>query len=98
MRTESSDSVSYEQSGLVAELQRRCPLVTRVDGRFGKDTKKEPIPLFFGLLLSAATKRGPGPCCFVLDKSPGTTAFTAVLLALARLQVEFPELAKIFAP
>lgn len=97
MRTESSDSVSYEQSGLVAELQRRCPLVTRVDGRFGKDTKKEPIPLFFGLLLSAATKRGPGPCCFVLDKSPGTTAFTAVLLALARLQVEFPELAKIFA-
>ena len=93
----SSDSVSSEQSGLVAELRRRCPLVTRIDGRFGKNTKKEPIPLFFGLLLSAATNHGPGACCFVLDKSPATTAFTAVLLALARLQDQFPELAKNFA-
>ena len=62
--------------------------------------EEERIPWFFALLLSAAMKSEPGACCFVLDKSPGTTAgttaITAILLALLKLQKEFPELAKTY--
>ena len=57
----------------------------------------ERIPWFFALFLAAATKDQPGACCFVLDKTPGTAPLTAVLLALARLQEDFPRLAENYA-
>ncbi len=57
----------------------------------------ERIPWFFALLLAAAMKGEPGACCFVLDKTPGTAPLTAVLLALARLQEDFPHLAENYA-
>ena len=86
-----------EQQELIDELRRRFPLFERAVGRFGEDTREERIPWFFALLLAAATKRGPGACCFVLDKTRGTAAAAAVLLALVRLQDEFPELVKNYA-
>lgn len=92
-----SDSVSGEQRELVGELRRRFPLFERLVGRFGKDVQEEGIPWFFALLLAAATRRDPGACCFVLDKTRGTTAVAAVLLALVKLQDEFPELIKNYA-
>lgn len=79
---------------LLGELQRRFSLLDRIVGQFGEETGRERIPWFFGLLLAAALKRCPGACCFVLDKTTGTAAATAVLLALVRLQEEFPELAR----
>ena len=88
---------SGEQQELIGELRRRFPLLDQVVGRFGKDTREERIPWFFALLLAAATRQGPGACCFVLDKTRGTTATTAVLLALVRLQEDFPELVKNYA-
>ena len=81
---------------LVGELRRRFPLLEQLRGRFGTDMEEERIPWFFALLLSAAMKSEPGACCFVLDKSPGTTAVAAILLALLKLQKEFPELAKTY--
>ena len=39
----------------------------------------------------------PGACCFVLDKTLGTTALTAVLLAFVRLQEGFPQLIESYA-
>ena len=92
-----SGSANGDQQELIGELRRRFPLFKRLIGRFGKDTQKERIPWFFALLLSAATKRDPGACCFVLDKTRGTTAVAAVLLALVRLQDDFPELVKNYA-
>ena len=86
-----------EQQELIDELRRRFSLFERAVGRFGEDTREERIPWFFALLLAAATKRGPGACCFVLDKTRGTAAAAAVLLALVRLQDEFPELVKNYA-
>lgn len=91
-----SESVRKQQE-LVSELCRHFPLFERVVGRFGSDMQEERIPWFFALLLAAATRSGPGACCFVLDKTPGTTAVAAVLLALVRLQDEFLELARNYA-
>ena len=92
-----SDSTSDEQQVLIGELRRRFPLFERVIGRFGEGTQEERIPWFFALFLSAVTKCVPGACCFVLDKTRGTTAVAAVLLALVRLQADFPELVKNYA-
>lgn len=92
-----SDSASGELQELVGELRRRFPLFERLVGRFGKDVQEEGIPWFFALLLAAATRRDPGACCFVLDKTRGTTAVAAVLLALVKLQDEFPESVKNYA-
>ena len=90
-------TASSKQEELIREMSRRFPLIERLVGRFGKDTQEERIPWFFGILLSAAMKGGPGACCFVLEKTCGTTAVTAILLALARLQGDFPELVKHYA-
>ena len=92
-----SGTVGNEQQELIGELRRRFPLIERLVGRFGKDAQEEDIPWFFALLLSAATKSEPGACCFVLDKTRGTTAIAAVLLALVRLQEEFPDLVRKYA-
>ena len=92
-----SGLASNEQQELIGELRRRFPLFERLVGRFGTDTQEERIPWFFALLLSAAAKGDPGACCFVLDKTRGTTAVAAVLLALVRLQYEFPELVRNYA-
>ena len=82
---------------LISELCRRFPLFERIVSRFGPDMQEERIPWFFALLLAAATGSGPRACCFVLDKTPGTTAVAAVLLSLVRLQNKFPELVKNYA-
>lgn len=90
-------TASSEQQELIGELRRRFPLFERIVGRFGKNAPEEGIPWFFALLLSAATNRDPGACCFVLDRTRGTTAVAAVLLALVRLQEEFPDLIRNYA-
>ena len=92
--TVNSHSVSGEQQELIGEFRRRFPLFERVGGQCGEGTPEERIPWFFALLLAAATRRAPGACCFVLDKTRGTTAVAAVLLALVRLQEDFPDLVK----
>jgi len=92
---ENADRVKYE--ALVVQLKERFPLLTNLVGKFGKDFPSERIPWVYGLLLSAATSHDRGACCLVLDKTPGTTAIAAVLLALITLQKEFPELAENYA-
>ena len=82
---------------LIEELSRRFPLFNRIVGRFGDDLKHESIPWFLAITLAAATKPGPGACCFVLDKTSGTTAVAAVLLAFGKLCEEFPELVQEYA-
>ena len=90
--TESSNSEE-----LIAQLNIRFPLIGELIGRFGIDSPIERIPWFFALLLSAASSQDRGACCFVLDKTFGTTAAIAVLLALYKLQMDFPEMAKDYA-
>ena len=85
------------EQDLIDELRRRFPLFEQVVGQFGDTTKTERIPWFFALLLAAAIKAEPGACCFVLDKTPGTTVVTAILLGLLRLQQEFPSLVEGYA-
>lgn len=86
--------------GLIGEFRRRFPLFDRIVGQFGtddvEDMPAERIPWFFGFLLAAA-KPEPGACCFVLDKTPGTTAIAATLTALAQLQSDFPRLVELYA-
>lgn len=88
---------SIEQRELIDELRQRFPLLERLVGRFGTNAQAERIPWLFALLLSAARKGDTGTCCFVLDKTPGTTAVAAILLALVRLQEEFPEIVRNYA-
>ena len=91
-----SDSFSAEQR-LVSKLRDRFPLMDQISGRFGRDVEAEQIPCFFGLLLSAAMGNKPGACCFVLNKTPGTTATVAMFLSLIHLQNEFPKLDEEYA-
>lgn len=90
-------SASAGDHDIVAELRRRFPLLERVHGRFSSESNAETVPWFYTLILAAAAKPGPGACCLVLDKTAGTAALAAVLLALIRLRDEFPELAKTYA-
>ena len=87
-----NDSISKEQQDLINELRSRFLLFERIVGRFGSDAEAERIPWYLGLLLSAAMNPDPGACCFVLNKSPATSATVATLLALIKLQSEFPKL------
>ena len=82
---------------LISEFRRRFPLFDRIVGHFGEDTPSERIPWFFGFILSAAGKPGSGACCFVLDKTPGTTAIASVLAGFMRLQNDFPSLVERYA-
>ena len=82
---------------LIGEFRRRFPLVDGVIGRFGEDVPSERVPWFFGFILAAAAKPGAGPCCIVLDKTPGTTAIAAILSGLMRLQCDFPSLVDSYA-
>ena len=82
---------------LIGEFARRFPLFNHVVGRFGEDAPSERLPWFFGFILAAATKPGTGACCFVLDKTPGTTVIAAVLSGLGRLQLDFPDLVESYA-
>ena len=83
--------------GLIGEFNTRFPLLREITGRFGETTAVEGIPGFFAFFLAAAARREAGPCCFVLDKTPGTTAIASVILALSRLREEFPSLAEHYA-
>src|SRR5262249_25681616 len=82
---------------LIEEFRRRFPLFDRIVGRFGEDTPTERIPWFFGFILAAGTKPGPGACCFVLDTTPGTTALAAILTALVQLKHDSPGLIDLYA-
>ena len=84
--------VTNRHQELIGELRRRFPLLERIVGQFGKETPHERIPWLIGLLLAAAVKPGTGPCCFVLDKTPGTTPIAAILTALVRLRDDLPGL------
>ena len=93
----SENAERLEGEELIAQLNTRFPLISELIGQFGMDSPTERIPWFFAFLLSAATSQDRGACCFVLDKTLGTTAVIAVLLALKKLQEEFPEMAKKYA-
>lgn len=82
---------------LIDEFRRRFPLFDSIVGRFGEKTPAERIPWFFGFILAAATKPGAGACCFVLEKTPGTTAIAAILAGLVRLQRDLPGLVERYA-
>ena len=82
---------------LVMEIRRRFPLFDKIVGRFGKDVPAEHVPWFFGYLLAAATVPRPGASCFVLDRTPGTSAVAAVLAALVQLRTDFPRLVEDYA-
>ena len=85
------------EEALIRELRSRFPILERISGRFGQDMTREPIPWFFGIVLGASMLKEPGACCLVLDKTQGTTALTAVFVALARLEEDFPHLAERYA-
>ena len=85
------------QDELIKVWSRRFPLLKKIFGQFGKETEVERIPWFFAYLLSAASSEETGACCFVLKKTNGTTAVVAILLALIRLQHDFPSLVKDYA-
>ena len=83
-----------DYSDLMAEFQRRFPLLDKTTGLFGKNLPWERLPWFLGFFLAAAEQPGTGACCFVLDKTSGTTAIASVLAALIRFQKDFPDLVK----
>ena len=92
-----SGSTVNESLELIGEFRRRFPPFDRLVGRFGEDTPAERISWFFGFILAAAEKPESGACCFVLDKTPGTTAIAAILAGLLRLQRDFPGLIEHYA-
>ncbi len=82
---------------LIGEFRRRFPLLDGIVGHFGEDARYERIPWFFGFILAAVGKPGSGACCFVLDKTPGTTAIASILAGFVRLQRDFPRLVERYA-
>ena len=86
-----------DDAPLVSELLRRYDLLELVRGHFGEGIESESVPPFFGLLMAAARNPEPGGHCFVLDKTPGTTAIAATLLGLQALRQDFPMLAEHYA-
>lgn len=84
-------------SDLIAEFRRRFAIFDGMKGKFGNAVLPERIPWFFGFILAAAVKPSPGACCFVLEKTQGTTAVAALLAALVRLQHDFPSQVKHYA-
>ena len=91
------DSAVDPHHDLIEEFRRRFPLFDRVDGRFGEGTEAERIPWFFGFILATAAQPGAGACCLVLDRTLGTTAVSAILLGLTRVQRDFPDLVAQYA-
>ncbi len=85
---------SDKYSDLIAEFQKRFPLISKVEALFGEDIPSESIPCFFGFFLAAAEKRGPGTCCFILDKTSATTVLASALWALINFQKNFPDLVR----
>ena len=96
-KASAGDLSDQDSQELILALRSRFPILEHMAGRFGEGSPEERIPWFFALLLSAALKGETGACCFVLDKTQGTTALAAVLLALARLKEDFPRLAERYA-
>ena len=90
-----SDNVREEE--LIALLKERLPLLRDTSGMFGIESTRERIPWFIALLLSAATSNDRGACCFVLDKTSGTTAIVAALLSFVKLREEFPQMVEDYA-
>lgn len=82
---------------LIREFRRRFPLLDKLVGHFGENAHRERIPWFFGFILAAVGRPGSGACCFVLDKTPGTTAIASILAGFARLQRDFPSLVERYA-
>ena len=72
-------------------------MFNRIHGVFDESCEVERIPWFYALLLSATANREPGACCIVLDKTEGTAALAAILVALNQLQKDFPLLAQDYA-
>ena len=91
------DSAVDPHHDLIDEFRCRFPLLECVNGRFAESTPIERIPWFFGFILAAAAKPDAGACCLVLDRTPGTTAIAAILLGLARVQRDFPDLVERYA-
>ncbi len=91
------DSTVEAHRELIGEFRRRFPLFDGIEGQFGEHGETESIPWFFGFILAAVAKSGPGACCVVLDKTPGTTAIAAMLSGLVRLQLDFPDLVETYA-
>ena len=96
-RSMSENAERFGDKELIAQLSTRFPLLSRLSGQFGSDSPCEGIPWFFALLMSAATSHDRGACCFVLNTTLGTTATAAALLALTKLQAEFPMLVEEYA-
>ncbi len=82
---------------LIALLKQRLPLLKDTSGIFGIESTREQIPWFIALLMSAATSHDRGACCFVLDKTSGTTAIVATLLSFVKLREEFPQMVDDYA-
>ena len=78
--------MDIQNDNLVNVLHDLFPLLNQI--RFGQGEQSEAIPLYFTLLMAAA-KSSPGPCCFVLNKTYGTTAIAAILYALSKLQKDY---------
>ena len=95
--SESSKLTEQQDRSLIDDLSRRFPMFKGIAGHFGEGLPQESIPWFFGLLMAAVLNRSPGSCCFVLDKTFGTTALTAIFVALVKLQEEFPSLSQEYA-
>ena len=93
----SENAERFGDKELIAQLSTRFPLLSKLSGQFGSDLPCERIPWFFALLMSAATSHDRGACCFVLNTTLGTTATAAALLALTKLQAEFPMLVEEYA-
>ncbi len=89
--------MSCQHTEILDLFRERFPLFENIGGYFGEELQWEKIPWHFAFLLSAAANKTPGACCFVMDKSPGTTAIAAVIHALITLRKDLPNLLKNFA-
>ncbi len=80
-----------------SEIEHRYPLLaklvigTRLAGRWDR------LPRFLGMLLAAAESSAPEICCILLPEIETVGYLTAMLLALSRLQGEFPSLLSEYA-
>jgi hypothetical protein len=82
-------SSPYDASG---EVERRYPLLAELVIGSCPGTQWNRLPRFLGLLLAAAESSAPEICLVLLPEIEAVGYLTAMLLALSRLQAEFPSL------
>ena len=80
-----------------SQIEWRYPLLAELVIGTRPRNRRDRLPRFLGMLVAAAESSAPEICCILLPEIETVGYLTATLLALSRLQAEFPSLVSDYA-